>query len=160
MNNNIIIRPARVGDATGIFTAHKRSIQELGPGHYSAEQVAAWFPDDRTADTYRERIINQSKNYIVAEINGAVAGFTSYRSNEIDTMYVNPDFLRQGIASALYHHAEQLIKNNGYQNIWVIAALPAIPFYQKMGFCVIDEEGYKTQIGLVLKMLKMEKPLV
>jgi len=155
----ILIRPATLDDAEGIFTAHQRSIRELCAGDYSAEELDAWMPATRSPEKYRNDIKAAKKSQLVAEIDGIIAGFTYYSKGNISACYVHPDFVRRGVAKALFQAVENDSLQNGVTRITLSSSITALPFYQKMGMRQMDESTHRFENGVEVPVMKMQKNL-
>lgn len=109
---------------------------------------------------FRKRITDVIKKYpwLVYEVNGKIIGYayaSQYNNRcaydwSVDySIYINPDFHRKGIATALYNTLTQLLKLQGYYNAYVGIALPntkSESFHQAFGFKpigVYHNVGYK-----------------
>lgn len=72
----------------------------------------------------------------VAEQGGLVVGFAACSDAELAWLYVDRDFTRQGVGSALMDHALKRIGNDA--EIEVLAGNdPALALYAKFGFAVV-----------------------
>ncbi|MEB6342300.1 GNAT family N-acetyltransferase [Mammaliicoccus sciuri] len=102
--------------------------------------------------------VENNQPVIVYEVDGQVAGFATYGSFRDwpayqytieHSIYVNPDFRRQGIASKLLLEIIDLAKKNGYKTI--VAGIDgdnqgSIDLHKKLGFKYsgkIEKVGYK-----------------
>jgi putative acetyltransferase len=74
---------------------------------------------------------------------------------ELCSLFVDPDHLRQGIATLLMKRACENVRAAGVENLWLYASLTAVPFYEADGWKFVEE----TQRGL-LECARMEKILV
>ncbi|MDR2108320.1 MAG: GNAT family N-acetyltransferase [Coriobacteriales bacterium] len=96
--------------------------------------------------------------YLVCEFDGEVVGFAyayrvrpqeAYRWNAELSVYINPDFHGRGIATALYTALFQLLKAQGYCNLYAVITLPneaSIALHSHFGFtqCMVQRAcGYK-----------------
>ncbi|MDB5478514.1 MAG: GCN5-related N-acetyltransferase [Alphaproteobacteria bacterium] len=82
---HLIIRPARIEDAPGIYEAHKFAIQQICAKDYTPEQIDGWFPSSRTPEDYAVKIAAKSCGYLVAEIDGKIAGFSTFENEEMSS---------------------------------------------------------------------------
>lgn len=103
--------------------------------------------------TFIDRIKAYSSNYpwLVAEVDGQIAGYaygTSHRSrqayqwNQEVTVYVHPNFKRQGIARQLYTKLFELLRFMGFRKAIAVITIPndpSIQFHASMGFSHIGE---------------------
>ena len=88
---------------------------------------------------------------IVAELDGAVAGFAAVVGGELDGLFVEPGQWRRGIGRALVDAATQEARERGLA-LRVIANPTARGFYESCGFSVEGEE--QTRFGPGLRMTK------
>jgi GNAT superfamily N-acetyltransferase len=70
---------------------------------------------------------------IVAELDGNLVGLAATRENRIQEMFVDPDYHRQGVGTALFRSAEQTVAAAGYSAIKVKTMSSALSFYMRMG---------------------------
>ena len=77
---------------------------------------------------------------------GRVVGMVAIKGNEIDKLYVDPEYHRQGIGTVLFRAAEDSIRKAGHHEMFLGAmARSAVPFYERMG---MYQDGYKhVQVG-------------
>lgn len=102
------LRPYDGDDLENIVALFTASVHEVPASHYDAEQREAWAPRLPDLDSWRERLARLQT--VVAEIDSRIAGFVSYEWNgHIDLLFVSPDYLRRGVASALYGIAERAL---------------------------------------------------
>lgn len=98
----------------------------------------------------KQRII-EDDNYIVAEVDGTVVGFTRFaksiykdyeNAGEIYALYLLKGFNGKGIGKKLFEAAKNELKKYGY-NKMIIKCLkgnPTLDFYKYMGGQVIGED--------------------
>lgn len=155
--NDLVIRPAVSNDSVTIIDIHSRSIRALCSGDYSKEQLDAWI-GKRTPDHVASRIV--SLPFYVAELKGKLVGYAVYnpRTTELTSIYVDPDFSRQGIASRLMELLASDARRKGLTTLWLDASLTAVPFYESAGFKSIKETSHAFH-GVPLECLRMELSL-
>jgi GNAT superfamily N-acetyltransferase len=90
----------------------------------------------------------------VAVADGRVVGFaTAIKAGdtfELDDLFVDPDWVRQGIASQLVLDVLASARTQGVQRVEVTANQHALSFYEVVGF-VVDGQ-VETQFGPGLRM--------
>ena len=86
---------------------------------------------------------------IVAEADGAVAGFAAVVAGELDGLFVEPDLWGLGIGRALVEAATHEARLSG-MTLKVTASPSARPFYESCGFTVEGDE--QTRFGPALRM--------
>jgi GNAT superfamily N-acetyltransferase len=74
----------------------------------------------------------------VAEEDGAVAGFASWAETdgtiELEDLFVDPDYMRRGIATALLNRIADILRAWGVDRLAVTANPHALGFYRAAGF--------------------------
>jgi len=91
----------------------------------------------------------KSSELFVAEVDGRVVGFADLVDNLLDHLYVDPDFQRQGVATALLDEIEQ-----GSGDLVVYASSSGRPFFEGRGYIVVGEERI-DRWGLSYRRWKM-----
>lgn len=130
---NVQIREATLADAEPIWQLHNRSILALCADDYSPAQLADWVAHSTLA---RQQTRLQQHRVFVAEQEGQLIGFVRWNpaTNELCSLFVDPDFVRQGVATALMDTACQDARACGVTEFWLDASLTAVPFYQATGW--------------------------
>ena len=120
----MIIRKMKASDVAAIAELEKRC-----------------FSDPWSADSIASELVNPLSYWLVAEVDGQVAGYVGSQSvldaADMMNIAVSPDYRRRGIAKALVNELTAYLSKNN-----VIALLlevrvsnePAITLYEKMGF--------------------------
>jgi GNAT superfamily N-acetyltransferase len=67
----------------------------------------------------------------VAVVDGRVVGFATLVGTELEDLFVDPDWMRGGIATAL---VRDVAENGGVERIEVTANGHALAFYERVGF--------------------------
>ncbi|WP_414621685.1 N-acetyltransferase family protein [Calothrix sp. CCY 0018] len=140
-----------------IRTATLEDVKDIARIHVTAWQVAykGLIPQsylDKLSIAKREQswsnILTDSKTHtVVQEINGAVVGFANFGhsrdqdrdssvTGEITSIYINPEYWRKGLGTALFEFIFKEIKNREFTEVtlWVIDTnQTACSFYKKMG---------------------------
>ena len=151
-------RPYQSADLPGIIETYTASIRVLAAAFYSPEQIAAWAPVPSDPDRWRERLAQLQT--IVAEMNGAVAGFASYtKDGYLDFLFTHPTFARRGVASELYQCVESALLVAGIPRITAHVSLAARKFFERHGFQVDIEEEVECR-GVYLRRFGMHKDIV
>lgn len=170
MENEIIIRKATVEDAESLLKIYS----------YYVKNTAITFEwDVPTVEEFRGRIEKTLEKYpyLVAEVNGIVAGYAyaglfrtraAYAWDVETSIYVDKDFRGKKIGRALLEKLESLLKEQGVLNAYaVITYTPvedeylthaSLKFHTKMGYTKVAEFhrcGYK--FNRWYGMITMEK---
>lgn len=90
-----------------------------------------------------------------AEGGEAVLGFASVtlrgvREPELDDLFVDPQWQRQGVARRLVEDAVGTLRASGRQRLWVTGNPHALAFYRAVGF--VGDEPVGTELGAGLRL--------
>ena len=149
----MIIREANIDDAQTIKELHDRSALGLCRKDYTAKQLEDWV-NFSTIEKYQERL--KLHRTFVAEIGGVMVGFVRWNpaTNELCSIFVDHNHVRQGIATKLMHKAYEDVLSAGVEYLWLYASLTAVPFYEAEGWEYLEQ----TMRGS-LECVRMEKSL-
>jgi GNAT superfamily N-acetyltransferase len=85
----------------------------------------------------------------VAEENGVVVGFATWAETddgmELEDLFVDPDWMRRGIATALVTRIVDVLRSRGADTLEVTASPDALAFYHATGF--VDIGVTQTTFG-------------
>jgi len=147
---DLTIRAAAEDDAEAIAAIY---------AHHVLHGVASYDLDPPNAEFHRDkirRILAASWPFLVAELNGAVAGYAyvtqfrdraAYRFTAENSIYVNPDHLRRGIGKTLLKTLLDRASSYGFRTIIAVigGAEPAsIAVHAALGF---QEVGRLKGVG-------------
>ena len=94
----------------------------------------------------------------VADVAGSIAGFAtwSYANDitELEDLFVDPAWMRRGIATMLVSHIADLLRAQGAQRLEVTASPDALGFYRAAGFvhCGVAETEFGTAPRMALAL--------
>lgn len=100
---------------------------------YTKEELDAWAPDNFDIRKFRANL-SPCLNLVAFEKEKLVGFISMERSGYINRLYTHKDFLRRGIATALYNRAEEWAKEKGICEISLDSSKTAKSFYLKLGF--------------------------
>lgn len=137
----IIIQPATAEDAAEMLAVY---------APYVLETTVSSEYEPPSLDEFIGRITKFTKEtpWLVCRVNGKVAGYgyaaphrarAAYQWSVETSIYVAPEFHRQGVAGALYHALFEILTRQGYYNIFVGITSPnerSIKFHTAMGFVI------------------------
>jgi GNAT superfamily N-acetyltransferase len=95
----------------------------------------------------------------VAEEDGSVVGFATWAETagtiELEDLFVDPGYMRRGIASALLGRIAEVLRTRGAQSLEVTANPHALEFYRAAGFieCGTAETEFGGAPRMVLTLL-------
>ncbi len=146
MKSAVVVRELEIDDIATVF--------HLGERLFTASEVPNLY---RTWDEYEVVSLFQTDgNYcLVAELDDTIVGFclgTIIEKNRSSWTYgyllwlgVDPEYRGRGVAGKLFRHFRELVAEEGARIIMVDTEadnLPAIQFFQKMGFDQPQEHIY------------------
>ena len=95
----------------------------------------------------------------VAEENGSVVGFATWAetdggSMELEDLFVDPPWMRRGIATALVSCIADVLRSRGADALEVTASPDALGFYRSVGFIDVgvDETSFGSAPHLQLRL--------
>jgi putative acetyltransferase len=92
-------------------------------------------------------------------VDSRIAGFIAYEDGDhVDLLFTAPDFVRRGVASALYEGVEATLTAKGVRELFTEASLVARPFFARHGFEVIEQETVVRR-DIELVRFRMRKTL-
>lgn len=136
----MIIRPARTGERHVLEDLQRRASLALDEyrGDLEAHPDAVELPAGHIGST------------LVAEVDGAVAGFAVLLDGELDGLFVEPALWRRGIGTALVEAAVHEARRRGVSLVTVVASPVARAFYENCRFVV--EGKAETRFGPAVRM--------
>jgi GNAT superfamily N-acetyltransferase len=91
----------------------------------------------------------------VAEEGGAVVGFATWAETddgmELEDLFVDPNWMRRGIATALVNCIADVVRSRGADTLEVTASPDALEFYRAVGF--VDIGVAETAFGSAPQLL-------
>ena len=133
----VLIRDAVVGDMTALRNVYRRSsLSNEGdrPNLVAHPEVLE----------YSDRAVREGRTR-AAVADGEIAGFGSWLGAgdaiEIEDLFVDPDWMRQGIGRALVLDLIAIARGRGTGRVEVTANQHALAFYEQAGFVVYREDA-------------------
>ena len=163
----IPIRPADLSDIAAITRIYAHAV-EHGTASFELE------PPDEAEITRRYHALRNGRfPYIVAEIDGAVAGYAyagpyrarpAYRFTVEDSIYIDPAMHRRGVGRALLERLLVESEKEGFRQMIAVIGdsnqAPSIELHKALGFRMVgtfEAVGYK--FGRWLDSVLMQKAL-
>ena len=144
-------------DLPGVIEVYSASIRCLAAPFYSPEQISAWAPATPDVEQWQQRLA--SLHTIVADCDGVLSGFASYRHDGyLDFLFTHPAFARRGVATRLYLRVESVLHSEDCPRVFTHASLAARPFFEHHGFHLDAEESVECR-GTYLRRFAMHKAL-
>ena len=150
----IALRPYLAADAAILAAIYAAAIDELTAEDYTDEQRYAWIALAEDEQTFGQKLA--ASLTLVAIVEGEPVGFISLRDNlSIEHLYVSPNIIREGVATALCDALEKIATARGAQKLTVDSSDTAEPFFKQRGYVlqsrntrIVDEQwlAYMTMI--------------
>jgi phosphinothricin acetyltransferase len=145
------IRLATAADAGGILDIYAPYIENTS---FTFETEVPSRQD------FSKRITDYLQNWpwLVGEENGRIIGYayaaryrerTAYQWSVESSVYIHDDFQQKGVARILYAALTELLRIQGYRNVYAVINLPnekSVAFHEKCGyryFATFEQVGYK-----------------
>jgi putative acetyltransferase len=158
LRNKILIRSADENDLPAITELFRTTIQSINSKDYTPEQIEVWSAGADNTEKWAESIKNQY--FIVAEIEGVIAGFGSITPGRyLDFMYVHKDYQRLGVARALLNEIERKASEQKNAEIYSHVSKTAKGFFEKMGYIYTEVVTDKAVNGVIFENSVMVKKI-
>jgi L-amino acid N-acyltransferase YncA len=145
------IRLAKTDDAEGILAIY---------APYISNTSFTFETEVPSKTDFQKRISDYLINWpwLVCEIDGIIAGYaygakyrerTAYQWCVESSIYIHDDFQKQNIGKALYTALIEILKQQGYRNVYAVINLPndkSVRFHESCGFtyfATYENVGYK-----------------
>ena len=107
-------------------------------------------------DRLQDLSIYDQRLMVIAVVDGKVVGMLeTYGTNRISLLFVDSDYQRKGIATALMSKIASELKTRGYDKIVLNSSPYGLSFYKSFGFIIEEEEKnpdtpWKTPMSYIL----------
>ena len=129
----ITIRRAKLQDKELIWRIHTQAVKEVCKSHYSHDELRAW-SEILKPERYEKAL--RTSVFYVAEKGDLVVGFgeLDQEHGRIESLYVGPDWTRQGIGMKILQKLEEAARNSGLSRLHLTSTLNAVEFYENAGY--------------------------
>ncbi len=129
----VALRPYLPADAKRCAEIFRASIEELAAEDYDADQREAWASRADDEEAFGARLLGALT--LLAVIDREVVGFASLKDGEeIDMLFVDPEFARQGVGRVLIEALTKLAQARGAKRLTTEASDVAKPLFERQGF--------------------------
>ena len=150
-----VIRAAKETDFDSVKDITQTTIWSVYPKYYPSGAVQ-FFSNHHSDDRIRADIV--AGILFLIEVDGTAIGTVTVADNEINRLFVLPDFQRKGYGRELMDFAEEIIRKK-HDHIILDASLPAKQIYLKRGYVTAKYNMIETENGDYLCYDVMEKHL-
>jgi putative acetyltransferase len=129
----VALRPYVPANAKRCAEIFRLSIEELAAEDYDADQREAWASRADDEEAFGARLAGALT--LLAVIDGEIAGFASLKGGEeIDMLFVDPEFARRGVGRALVDALTKLAQARGAKRLTAEASEVAKPLFERQEF--------------------------
>jgi putative hydrolase of the HAD superfamily len=151
------IRAFRPGDGEALVDAHRMAILDTSEEFYTREELESWSAGLSSAFYAPPE---GGVTEVAVSASGKPVAFCQSVGNEVLGLYVHPEWQRNGIGQKLMRLAEGRAASIGSEIVRVHASISAIPFYERIGYRVVESSHHQTRGGRLLRSAKLEKTIV
>lgn len=153
----MIIREFREQDAPILWALFYNTIRNINLRDYTEQQVKAWAPDEFDAQLWLKKMT--AIQPFVVELDGVIVGYSDVQpSGLVDHFFCHHEYQGQGVGRALMTHVIKQAEAKGLDRIYSEVSITARPFYEHMGFTVVNEQQIEVR-GATLTNYVMERHL-
>jgi putative acetyltransferase len=145
-----------------LLAIHYRAIHEIASADYPVDILNSWHSPNKQPDLSDfDKKLKHGQSVVVAEIDNQLAGFGELvpEKNELLAVYVNPDYTRQGVGTAILHELECIALEKNLSFLQMDASLTAVPFYKAHGYQDVGRDVHILRPGVKMDCVKMKKIL-
>ena len=155
---SIAMRPIAAADRDRLREIFREAVRISGPQHYSAERVASWMLSADDLDAWN-LWMSDGSGWVATDAHDRAIGVAMLRpSDYVHLLYVDPDFHRRGIASALLAAVERSARAAGSAELTADASLISHPVFLRAGYEVVRWEEVERR-GQLFRRARMAKSL-
>ena len=151
------ITAAAESDFQTVKDITQQTIKAVYPHYYPKGAVEFFLAHHSDENIMRD--IRSGDVFLLYTDNNEAAGTVTTEKNEINRLFVLPEYQGQGFGGALLHFAEERIAEN-YDIAELSVSLPAKAIYLKKGYVFKEYCAIKTENGDYLYFDNMEKPML
>lgn len=153
----ITIRDFQEGDAQTLWALFFNTVRNVNRRDYTEQQVKAWAQEGFDSQLWLKKMI--SIQPFVAELDGVIVGYSDVQpSGLVDHFFCHHEYQGQGVGRALMTHVLKQAAAKGLDRIYSEVSITARPFYEHMGFTVVNEQQIEVR-GATLTNYVMERHL-
>lgn len=143
-----------VSDMEAAWALRTRAIRALCKEYYPAHELEAWASAPIPRDF---ALVIRRRTFLAAYVETQLVGFgfLTGGKDELEALFVDPAFTRQGLARQLLSALEAEAARAGVQSIQVCASLNAVGFYLRAGYDVLKGFRFCHPAGFELDCIRM-----
>jgi len=154
-------RPATAHDVPALAALYAHCATQLGPAVYSAEQVAAWAGFGTDSAEFRAYVLDADTWVLQASGTTTPLGFCGVGGDaalgEVHSLYVHPDWTRQGLGTRLLKDALARARQRGTLRLAAWVTPLSRPLFLRQGFRLVDTVQAPYQ-GVMFERYRVSYP--
>lgn len=136
------IRSYNDSDALPLLKLFCETIHIVNSKDYSPEQVQIWGNFDKKKERWKESF--QNKDVFICESNNEIVGFCELEpTGHIDRFYIAHTHIGKGVGKILFQALKEKAHALNLSTLTVEASITARPFFEKMGFSLVQKQIVK-----------------
>lgn len=146
MDKDFIIRTAKLSDASEVKELFQDTVLNINKRDYSKAEVEDWASCGNDLSHIKEMI---RTHYFIVATNrqSQIIGFSSItKQGYLHSMFVHKNFQGNGVATILLNEIERYAITTGITRITSEVSLTALPFFEKRGYIVEEEQKRKANL--------------
>jgi putative acetyltransferase len=159
----ISLRPAVATDAEEIARVRHSAIHRIAAAAYPPEAIEAWSGtlDERRYQRFRDVISGGEERIYIAEHASTVVGFGSVipARNELRAVYVDGDWVRCGVGTAIVQCLEAVAREFGCTCLDLESSLNAKEFYLAHGYVELSQATHGLRDEYAMACVVMRKSI-
>jgi putative acetyltransferase len=153
----ITIRDFQEEDSPKLWALFFNTVRNVNRRDYTEQQVKAWAQEGFDSQLWLKKMV--SIQPFVAVLDGVIVGYSDVQpSGLVDHFFCHHEYQGQGVGRALMTHVLEQAKAKGLDRIYSEVSVTARPFYEHMGFIVVNEQQIEVR-GATLTNYVMERRL-
>lgn len=151
-----VVRRMVPDDAPGMHRVHTQAVTAVCAAYVEPAAVEAWL-HGRTAEKYAEAADTGGETFWIAALeDDSVIGFSSWRRDELVSLFVDPAYHGRGVGRALFDACEKNAAEKGHALRRLVATLNAVSYYEALGFRQV-RESYREKQGQRIPHIEMTR---
>jgi putative acetyltransferase len=151
------IRRYEARDAGALADLYRRSVEQIGPKHYSEEQVRAWAALAPSPAQIDARNVDGRTTLVAVDLSDRPLAFADLEEDgHIGYLYCAPEAAGTGVVATMYDRLEQIARARGTTRLHAEASEAARRFLLKRGFAVVRKRTFEV-LGVPLHNYAVEK---
>ncbi len=131
MSHTYVLKSAETEHAEGIGRVVRDAIGRVNAKDYPPAEIDRLL---RKFSTQKVCALLKKRQTLVALHGERVVGTAAIQGTEVKSVFVSPDWHREGIGSSLVCELERIAASRGIETLEVSSSLSAVPFYLALGY--------------------------